>query len=101
MDTEERQSPIRIYYDDVQKKRVELRYPASWRLTTELEEVAVENRFGSLDSRYTVEPGSFVTDHVLKLHASRAPASAFRTLLSLTGSRSRLHLPTLVFAVDA
>jgi hypothetical protein len=100
VDTEERQNPIRIYFDEVQKKRIELRYPDTWSLTTELEEAAVENRFGSLDSRYSVESGALVADHTLSLRQADAPAASFGTLLDLTGSTSRLHLPTLVFAVE-
>jgi len=100
VDTEERQSPIRIHFDEVQKKRIELRYPEYWSLTTELEEAAVQNMFGSLDSRYAVNAGSMVADHTLTLRQADAPANRFRTLLNLTGSRSRLHLPTLVFAVE-
>lgn len=99
VDTEERQSPIRIYYDEVQKKRIELRYPEAWTLTTPLEGAGVENRFGSLASSYDAEAGTLVANHTLSLRKSNAPASTFSTLLDLTGSHSRLHLPTLVFEV--
>ncbi|MEM1041472.1 MAG: hypothetical protein AAGI91_02480 [Bacteroidota bacterium] len=101
VDTEERESPIRIYYDEVQNKRIELRYPAHWSLATELDEVAVENQFGTLASRYTVGDGRMEADYALTLRQSEAPPSDFGTLLDLTGSRSRLNLPTLVFSVES
>src|SRR5690606_5002783 len=84
-------------YDEVQKKRIELRYPEAWTLTTPLEGAGVENRFGSLASSYDAEAGTLVANHTLSLRKSNAPASTFSTLLDLTGSHSRLHLPTLVF----
>ena len=69
-------------------------------LTTPLEEVAYENRFGSMSGRYTVEPGRLVVEQQVHLKASQAAPSSYASLLRLTGSRSDLYVPTLVFSVD-
>lgn len=99
VDTDERQSPIRIYYDEVLHKRIELRYPEAWTLTSAFEDLAVENRFGSLEGGYSAEPGRFVAEQTLVLHQGEAPSRLFSTLLDLTGSSAKLQLPTMIFEV--
>lgn len=46
VDTRERTLPIRIYYDRITNKTIRLRFPEAWALTTALEGVEYENRFG-------------------------------------------------------
>ena len=99
VDTGERQSPIRIYFDEVIHKRIELRYPEAWSLTSAFEDLAVENLFGKLEGSYSAEPGRFVAEQTLMLHQSEAPKHSLATLLDLTGSSAKLQLPTMVFEV--
>lgn len=100
VDTRERTLPIRIYYDQITNKEIRLRFPEAWALTTGLEDVDVENRFGRVHGSYTMAPGQIVATQRIHLTESEAPSSAYRTLLRLTGTESALYVPTLVFSVD-
>jgi len=101
VDATERESPIRIYNDQIENKRIVVEYPAHWTLTTPLEEVADENRFGTVSGRYTVEPGRLVVEQQVHLKAGRAAPSSYASLLRITGSQSRLYIPTLIFEVGS
>ena len=100
VDTRDRTLPIRIYYDQVTNKTITLRYPEAWSLTTQLEDVIVENEFGRIEGAYTTAPGRVVADQRIHLKESSASRYQYRTLLRLTGTESELYVPTLVFSVD-
>lgn len=99
--TADRQTPIRIYYDEEERKRVTIRMPESWTLATPLEPVSFENQFGSLSAQYEAAPGELRVEQSVKLVQAEAPAEDFSKLLDLIGSRSSsLEIPTLVFSVN-
>ena len=100
VDARERALPIRIHYDEVTNKRIEIRYPDAWTLTTDLADVATENAFGEVTGQYRLSPGSVVAEQRVFLRESDAPASDYADLLRLTGSESGLYVPTLVFSVE-
>jgi hypothetical protein len=100
VDASEREMPIRIYNDEIENKRIVIEYPEGWALTTPLEDVLDENRFGSLTGRYTVEPGRLAVEQRVHLKAGSAPPRSYPTLLRITGSESRLYVPTLIFEVQ-
>ncbi|MEM7788557.1 MAG: hypothetical protein AAF594_12610 [Bacteroidota bacterium] len=101
VDTRERTLPVRIYYDQITNKRIRLRFPEAWSLTTDLTGVDYENRFGRVTGLYEMAPGEIVATQQIHLRESSAPASTYASLLRLTGSESALYVPTLVFSVDS
>ncbi len=96
----ERQLPIRIYYDRVTNKRIRITYPDSWTLATELEDTAEQTRFGSVRGIYLIGDGEITADQQILLKESQASPTSYGALLQLTGSQSRLYVPTLVFTLD-
>lgn len=94
-----RQNSIRIYHDTIREKTIRVRYPMSWTLTNALGDVSESSRFGRATGQYTLEPGLLTAAQRIELRASRAPATAYSSLARLTGSESRLTIPTLVFSV--
>ncbi|MEM1056758.1 MAG: hypothetical protein AAGI52_14645 [Bacteroidota bacterium] len=49
---------------------------------------------------YTLQPGRIEADQQVALKESQAPREAYIDLLDLTGSRSGLFVPTLVFSTE-
>ena len=96
----ERQLPIRIYYDRITNKSIRISYPESWTLATELEDTAEQTRFGSVRGIYLMGEGEITAEQQIVLKESRASPTAYGALLQLTGSQSRLYVPTLVFTID-
>ena len=99
-DVRERQLPIRIHYDQVTNKTIAIRYPESWALATELEDTAERNRFGDVRGVYTLGKGEITAEQRITLKESRATPRAYSALLELTGSESKLYVPTLVFTIE-
>ena len=98
VDVRERQLPIRIYYDSITNKKISIRYPETWTLTTELEDTAEQTRFGAVRGIYLLASGEITADQRISLKQSRATPQSYSALLKLTGSESRLYVPTLVFS---
>lgn len=99
VDVRERQLPIRIYNDRITNKSITIRYPETWTLASVLEDTADRNRFGSVRGIYTMAPGEIRAEQQILLKQSRASPRAYSGLLSLTGSESKLYVPTLVFTL--
>lgn len=99
-DADKRINPIKIYYDEGYNKHIAIRFPESWRLTTELNQVHVENQFGTIDGNYNIENGSIHAEQFLMLNKTMAPKTAVSDLITLSGSSSLLNIPTLVFQVE-
>jgi hypothetical protein len=97
VESEERTCPIRIYYDDVYEKDIEVRYPDAWEMKTVPQPVQFENMFGSL--KLDVENSG----HLLKVKQRRSlvrnsqPKEKIAELARLTGSKASAVLPTIVF----
>ncbi|MEO0560413.1 MAG: hypothetical protein AAF170_19775 [Bacteroidota bacterium] len=98
VDPQERQLPIRIYNEELTTKRLSIQFPETWTLTTDLDNVNERNRFGQALANYTITPGEILGMQRIRLSEASAPASQYRTLLQITGARSKLHVPTLVFS---
>jgi hypothetical protein len=62
-----------------------------------LKPVAFENEFGSIRGDYTVGDGRLFVDQGLRLRRMRAPREKFSEFVELSGGRSKLDIPTLVF----
>ena len=101
VDVRERQLPIRIYNDELTTKRVSIRFPDSWTLSTPLDGVNERNGFGQAFANYTVTPGEILGMQRIRLNASEAPSTEYRALLDITGASSKLYVPTLVFSTAA
>ncbi len=97
VDTALRQSPIRIYYDEARVKKVALTFPKTWKLDTPLKDQSLETPFGSLSMALASEPGRIQVDQTLRFRKASAAADQFDKLLPLTGRRSQMAIPTLVF----
>ena len=98
VDVRERQLPIRVYHDELTSKRLSITFPESWALTTELESVNERNAFGQAFASYTVQPGEILGMQRVRLNEAAAMPSAYGQFLEITGTASKLYVPTLVFS---
>jgi hypothetical protein len=94
-----RQTPIRVYHDALTTKTITVRYPEAWTLTTPLADVRDETHFGRTSGQYTLAPGLLTATQRVELRQGSAAATDYAALSRLTGSESRLYVPTLVFSV--
>jgi len=100
VDTDERKNPIRIYYDERVVKDIDIHYPASWALGTTLKNVDYANEFGSIKADYTVGSGELRVAQERMLKNAKEPKEKIDDLLAVTGRKSRLYIPTLIFQVN-
>jgi hypothetical protein len=94
-----RRNPVRIYHNSVTTKTIRVHYPDAWTLTTALADAREDSRFGTSTGRYAAEPGLLTATQRTQLRAGSAAATEAGDLERLTGSESRLNVPTLVFSV--
>ncbi len=99
VETEERKNPIRIYADERIVKNITIRHPASWKLSGGPENVAYENRFGSIKATYRASAGEFHAEQERLLKRASESKEKITDLMAVTGRKSRLHIPTLVFEI--
>ena len=92
-----RKSGIKIYFDEIYKKNITLRFPSSWVPQTRLEDFKVENRFGAVQGTFRSEPGALNVTQELVLKKVTAPRESFPELQALTDRKARQFLPALVF----
>lgn len=97
--TEDRRQPIRIYSPEQLNKRVTIRTPSSWSLSTPLPPVDYTNIFGAITSTTTKQGNEVVIEQHRTLNKASHSKDAAAQLLAVTGKRSRLDIPTLVFSV--
>lgn len=100
VDTDARQNPIRIYTTHRQNKNITITYPEAWTLTTALDDVEYENKFGRVEGTYATEGRTLRAEQSLRLERAFEPASEAPALLSLIGTNSNLHIPTLIFSAS-
>jgi hypothetical protein len=96
-DADKRLNPICIHYEERYNKNITIRYPEGWRLATELTDVDFANDFGSISGVYDTEPGSIHAEQHLVFNKISAPKEEIGELMALAGSRSLMHVPTLIF----
>ncbi|HEX8297697.1 MAG TPA: hypothetical protein VF594_00940 [Rubricoccaceae bacterium] len=94
-----RRNPVRIYHNSVTNKTIRVQYPEAWTLTTALADVREDSRFGQSTGSYASTPGLLTATQRTQLRAGSAAATEASALERLTGSESRLNVPTLVFSV--
>jgi hypothetical protein len=97
----ERRNPVSIAYPQRHEQEIVIRYPDAWSLQTEVENVAMENVFGSVESAVTAGDAELRAESTLTLKAGTQPKEEFSTLLELIGANSRLAIPTLIFTVNS
>lgn len=95
----ERQNPVRIYYDEASRKNITLNFPAAWTLAHTPKDFQLENHFGKIAGTYTSNAQRLQVQQTLTLNRCSEPKERIEELLELTGNRSKLHIPTLVFKV--
>ena len=101
VDTDERSNPIRVYYDEALEKKITIRHPRSWRMSTTLKNVNYENQFGAIDAEYLSMPGETTITLRRTLNQVNETPDKFDEMLDIIGSRSEfLNVPTLIFAVE-
>jgi hypothetical protein len=100
VDTEERNNPIRIYNDEQLVKSIVIDFPKNWSLTTPIPPVSQENLFGSVTGTHTLTDGQLRVEQRRILKRSSEPKEKADELLEVTGAKSRLRIPTLVFKVN-
>ena len=93
-----RRNPIKIAASQLTTKTISVHFPEAWSLTTDLADAEETTGFGSASSAYTRQPGLVTAAQRIELRASRAPATQYPSLARLTGSASKLYVPTLVFS---
>jgi len=95
----DRQNPVRIYYDEASRKNITLHFPAAWSLARTPQDFQLENRFGKIAGVYKSSEQRLQVQQSLTLKKCFEPKERIEELLELTGNRSKLHVPTLVFKV--
>jgi hypothetical protein len=100
VDTDDRQLPIRIYNDERLDKNITIKHPSNWTLSTELSEVDFKNIFGTIHGSYKALPGELHITQSRTLNKASEPKEKADDLLAVTGRRSQLYIPSLVFKVN-
>ena len=100
IDTEERVNPIRIYSDEKYIKNISIEFPKNWALTSTLKNLEKENEFGKIKGVYTVNPGNIQVAQERLLLKSHKPKEMIDELLEITGRKSQLYIPTMIFKIN-
>lgn len=100
VDTDERVNPIRIYSDEKYIKNISIEFPKNWTLTSTLKNLEQENKFGKIKGIYTISPGNIQVEQERLLLKSHEPKEAISDLLQITGRKSQLYIPTMIFKVN-
>ena len=100
VDTDERQLPIRIYNNEQLNKTITIKHPSNWTLSTELSAVDYKNTFGTIHGTYKATPGELNITQSRTLNRASEPKEKADDLLDVTGRKSRLYIPSLVFKVN-
>lgn len=66
-----------------------------------MEDIRIENQFGSVEASYTVSPGNLSVSQTRKLIKGDAEKEKITDLLQISSSQSRLSIPTLIFDLSA
>lgn len=99
--SEERVNPIRVYYDEISRKNIKIFYPLAWNVDSPPDDFAIENKFGAIKATYDItDPGVLRVAQERVLNSSNEPKEAYGEFLEITGNRSRLAIPTIVFSVQ-
>jgi hypothetical protein len=97
IESQTRQNPVRIYYNESYRKDIDIRFPAGWKLRTPLTDIKKSNLFGSVAGTYHVDDGHLSARQHIVLSPSLAGPEQYGDLLEIVGVRSLLSVPTLVF----
>lgn len=96
---QDRQSPVRIYFDETSRKTVTIHYPATWQPFTKLEDFKLENPFGSLEGTYLAGQGQLTARLALVLKKTAAPKESYAELQALVGKKTKGGTQAIVFKV--
>jgi len=97
--TENRRQPIRIYASEQMHKVVTIRTPPSWSLSTPVPVVDYTNQLGAISSTTTAEGNQVTIEQHRTLNKASRPKGDAGQLLAVTGTRSKLAIPTMVFSI--
>jgi hypothetical protein len=93
----DRVRPVAVDNSFVLSRRVDLSWPAGWRLQTRLERCSLKNAFGSATTDVEQRPGGLTVRQSLTLRRTYQPPPSINDLAQLMGRGGELHIPTLVF----
>lgn len=97
IETDKRQNPIRIYYSELYNKNISISFPESWKVQNELADVNFENSFGKINGHYDVGSGTLKVTQQQKLKKCSAPKEKIMDFIEISGSKSKLAIPTIIF----
>ncbi|MCK6601922.1 MAG: hypothetical protein L6Q77_08865 [Bacteroidetes bacterium] len=95
-----RATPIRIYEDQVFVKNIRITTPENWTPVTELKKKKLSNRFGNFNSEIKLQKGEILVNQTRKLVRSSGIRQDYKDLIDITGSKSSVSIPNIIFKVD-
>jgi len=98
--TSDRINPIRIYSSEFYKKKIKITVPESWSLDNKPENLNFSNLFGSVKAEYFVEKNIVSVFQERLLEPNSQTKDKIDELIEISGDRSKLSIPTLIFKIN-
>ncbi len=98
IESEERQNPITVHFDEKSSKIITIHYPEQWTIKTDLQPISITNNFGKLNVGFEQSKGGLTVKQERYLRRSSEPKEKITDFAALTGSKSKAALPALIFS---
>ena len=98
--TEERQNPIKIFGDETYVKKITIKFPEQWKMENKPEDFEFSNLFGSVSGKYELNKNALSVIQTRILKKNYESKEKIKELIEISGSRSKLIIPTLIFGVQ-
>ena len=98
--TSDRINPIRIYSNEFYKKTIKIFVPESWSLDNKPENFSYSNLFGSVKAEYSFNKNAVNVYQERLLIPNSQPKEKVGELIEVSGDRSKLSIPTLIFKIN-
>lgn len=99
IETDNRTSPIKIYFDKKSVKNISINFPENWELNSDFEDSNYMNKFGSIERKFEFKDSSFKANQELILMRSYGEKEEAEELYKLLGKKSKLKLNSINFNV--
>jgi len=99
IDTDKRNNPIKIYSPENYIKNITINHPRTWHIDNSFA-INHANDFASIEGKYNSNPGCLKVTQNRLLNACIQPKERIDDLLQITGSKSKLYIPTIIFSVQ-
>lgn len=100
IDTDKRMNPIKIYFDQTYYKNIDITFPDNWTMQSQFEDINLENHFGSVDGKYSIEGNQFSVKQSRILKKSDEPKEKIMELLEISGKKSQIYISSIIFNVS-